>query len=138
MFICVKMEFFLVQNRDGKFFRSKGRSGAGLTWVESGKDAKIYTKISQARAVVTYFARHYPDYGVPRIIQIGVEHGEVIREDSRVRKSIVGKELRDLKRKKIALERLVARSTEETEYIITREEKLRKEIADIESRLSIP
>lgn len=134
--VALEMEFFLVQNQEGKYFRAKGFSGYGLTWVDWAQDAKVYTKLGQARSRVTFFAKSYPEYGIPKIIRIKVQEGEVLEEEVRVKKAIKSKELKELQQKRDWLEKLQMQNVKETHYLRKHEDKLRKEIAEIESRLS--
>lgn len=97
--IGLQMKFYLVQNQDGHFFRAKGRDGGGLSWVPEATDARIYTKIGQARSRVTFFSKHYPKYGIPRIIEIEVGQGIVLVEEVRVKKAIAKKEKAELDQK---------------------------------------
>lgn len=48
-----KLNFYIVMNSDGQFFRAKGRGGYGQTWVEDPNKARIYAKIGPARAAIT-------------------------------------------------------------------------------------
>lgn len=77
---------YVVRNKEGKFFRSKGRDGRGESWVASLATAKVYAKIGPAKAVVSFFANHYPKYGVPEILKLKVAEVEVIDETERVKK----------------------------------------------------
>ena len=97
--IELRMKFYLVQNQDGHFFRAKGRDGGGLSWVSEATDARIYTRIGQARSRVTFFSKHYPKYGIPRIIEIEVGQGIVLVEEVRVKKAIAKKEKAELEEK---------------------------------------
>jgi hypothetical protein len=79
--------FYLVRNKEGKFFRSKGWGGYGDTWVEDPKRARVYQKISQARSRVSFFANNYPEYGVPDLVAISASQGIVLDESKRVEKA---------------------------------------------------
>ncbi len=79
-----EIAFYAVQNSDGKFFRRKGYGGSGDTWVEGLKTARVWTKIGGARATVTFFANHYPQYPTPKIIKMSIGSTEVIDETARV------------------------------------------------------
>lgn len=82
------MELYIVQNREGKYFRSKGYGGYGETWVEEIDKAKVYQKLRQARGRVSFFAKNYPKYGVPIILKLIVDRMEVIDERERVEKAL--------------------------------------------------
>lgn len=134
--IALEMEFFLVRNQEGKYFRAKGFSGSGLTWVEKAQDAKVYTKLGQARSRVTFFANNYPQYGIPEIIQIHVVAGEVLVEEKRVKKAIKTKELKDLQYKKKQLEDLQKSTSRQVWDLQARQKQLKTEIEEIEARLT--
>jgi hypothetical protein len=78
---------YAVRNRDGKWFRSKGRGGYGDTWVADANKAKLYTKIGQARGRVTYFATTWPEYGTPDIVEFAATESLVLNEAARVEKA---------------------------------------------------
>lgn len=103
------LELYAVRNKEGKYFRSKGYGGYGDTWVNDLKSAKIYAKLGQARARVTWFSTTYPKYGIPDICVLAVGSVEVLDETKRVEKAIqkkkVAKEKRELRMKKYQLER---------------------------------
>jgi len=83
----IDLEFFAVRNQDGQFFHAVGLGG-GKTWVNDIKSAKIYPKIGQARARVTWFTNNYPKYASPVIIKIIANKAIVLDETERVKKAI--------------------------------------------------
>jgi hypothetical protein len=84
--------FYVVRNSDGDFFRAKGYGGYGKTWVSEITKARVYTKIGPARASVSYFANHYPEYPSPTILKMGVGTVEVINEAERIEKQKIKKQ----------------------------------------------
>jgi len=88
--------FYAVRSKDGKYLRSKGYSGSGESWVDNLEKAKIWTKIGPANAQVTWWARTFPEYGIPDVIPLVASPGEPLNQDERVNKAI----------KKIKLEKL--------------------------------
>lgn len=82
------MKLYLVKNQEGKYFRAKGYGGGGQSWVDEFKDARLYTKISSARSIVTFFTKKYPEYGVPEIHQINIATTTVLDEQKRVEKAV--------------------------------------------------
>jgi len=78
------LTFYAVKNKEGKWFRRKGYSGYGDTWVEKITSARIYAKIGGARSVVTFFAKNYPTYGVPDLVVLKVIEMGIIDETERV------------------------------------------------------
>lgn len=105
----LELRFYAVRNAEGKWFRRKGYGGYGDTWVDDLKKARIYAKIGGARGTSSYFAKHYPNYGVPDIVVFKATIEEVLDENKRVREVIE----RDAKRKAKSEER---RAKEELNY----------------------
>jgi hypothetical protein len=71
-------KLYAVRNREGKWFRSKGYGGYGDTWIEDFGRAKLYHKLGQARARVTFFSNRWPEYGLPDIVVFTITGGEVL------------------------------------------------------------
>ena len=89
------MKLYVVRNKEGKFFRSIGYGGTGANWVEGLDTAKFYTKIGQAKSRCTYFAGHYPQFGVPEVLEFDLNTitPVVISMEQHVTKSIKSKRL---------------------------------------------
>jgi hypothetical protein len=82
----IKLELYVVVNQEGKFFRSIGRGGYGLSWVDTIDKAKIYAKLGQARSRVTYWYTHHPKFGRPKIVKLTVTGTEILDEAERLEK----------------------------------------------------
>ena len=82
------LEFYLIRNKDGKWFRAKGYGGSGDSWVSEIKRARVYGRIGPARTQVNFWATNYPKYGVPEIVKLTVSGFTVIDETDRIKKSI--------------------------------------------------
>lgn len=93
------MKLYVVRNKEGKFFRSIGYGGTGANWVEGLDKAKFYTKIGQAKSRCTYFAGHYPQFGVPEVLEFDLNTitPVVISMEQHVTKSIKSKRLAELR-----------------------------------------
>ena len=50
------------------------------------RQARIYTNIGGARAIVTWFATRYPEFPTPRIIRLLISGSEMIDETERIEK----------------------------------------------------
>lgn len=85
-----ELVLFVVRNAKGQYFRAKGFSGSGESWVNDINKAKIYGKIGGARGTVTYFAQD-TKYPVPEIVKLTVTGMEVIDEKDRVEKVLAKK-----------------------------------------------
>ena len=101
-------ELYAVQNSDGKWFHRKGFGGYGETWCAEPHKARIYTKIGQARAQITYFAKNYPAFPVPKLVKLIVDRTETIDETERVAKDAKKQEKakvrKELKKKQYLLD----------------------------------
>ena len=93
------MKLYVVRNKEGKFFRSIGYGGNGANWVDGLDKAKFYPKIGQAKSRCTYFAGHYPQFGVPEVLEFDLTTitPSVISMDQHVTKSIKSKRLAELR-----------------------------------------
>lgn len=99
MQVKVDLQFFAVRSKDGKWLRAKGYSGSGESWVTDISKAKIYGKIGPARAQVTFWSKHYPEYKIPEIVRFNVLTGEILNEEDRVKESIRKKKIEEENRK---------------------------------------
>jgi hypothetical protein len=111
------LEFYVVRSKDGKYLRAKGFSGSGNSWVEELKRAKVYTKKGTACAQITFWARQYPEYGVPDLIPITGTLGEPIPQELRVVNSMRKKEITKLKRELAQAEEDVRKAQKVVENI---------------------
>lgn len=101
---------YAVRSQDGKWFRAKGYGGYGESWVDDLTSAKLYTKIGPARSRVTYWAREWPDYGIPEIVELHVTKAVVSEEEKaaaekRLRKRLAHYEEAEVRAKRWELER---------------------------------
>ena len=80
----LRMELYMVRSGDGKWFRRKGYGGFGDSWVDDWTKGRIYGKIGGARAVVSFFAKSYPQYPVPQVIVLHATVSEVLDEGKRI------------------------------------------------------
>lgn len=82
------LTMYMVKNKEGKYFRFKGRDGYGETWVSDIKKGRLYSKISPARSIVTFFANTWPQYGIPDLVEMHILKEVVLDETDRVNKAI--------------------------------------------------
>jgi len=80
-----EIKLYAVRNSEGKW---KGYGGYGETWTDRFSAARIYNKIEHARAQVTYFAKNYPQYGIPELVELTITRIEVLDETERVAKAL--------------------------------------------------
>lgn len=97
------MTFYAIRNEKGDFFRAKGFSNYGKTWVNDIKNAKIYSKPKGARGVITWFANRYPEFPTLELIQLNVTSFDVINELVRVQEAKSKKMIAEAKRKEVQL-----------------------------------
>jgi hypothetical protein len=106
-------ELYVVTNADGEYFHRKGYGGHGSTWCKEPHKARIFTKIGQARARITYFAKNFPKYPAPTLRQILVASVvEVDGEAERVEKAKVAHERRAAREAKRLAERQLKHAQE--------------------------
>lgn len=76
------MFLYIVRNKEGKYFRSKGYGGSGSSWVDDLKKARFYANFGAAQARVTWWYKHFPEFGKPDILefQIIVDLATVIND----------------------------------------------------------
>ena len=89
----IAINLFAVRNRDGKWFRSKGYNGYGNSWVDNITTAKIYGTASSAKRQVTYWYTHYPEFGMPDLVQITSGKCDILDQTERVKKAAKKKAL---------------------------------------------
>lgn len=83
------LKLYVVINQDGQYLRAKGYRGSGLSWVDKLEGARLYSRLSSARAQVTYWGRLYPVDEVPRIGILWVDlMTTMVGEDERASKAI--------------------------------------------------
>jgi hypothetical protein len=88
------MTLYAVRNKDGQYFHNKGFGGCGKTWVDGLTKARIYARPGPARAQVTYFAKTYPEYGVPKLVELHVTQVVEVDETKRIAKVKTSREIR--------------------------------------------
>jgi hypothetical protein len=97
------LRFYLIRNSDGKYFRRKGYRGYGDSWETNLGKVRIYTKLSSARSVVTFFANNYKDFLAPVIVEIAP--GEITEIDESERLA----QVRDKKAKRETINETIRR-----------------------------
>lgn len=83
----IELNFYAVRSQDGKWYRSTGYGGGGEHWVDDISKAKLYGNPRGANTVVTYWATHYPEYGIPDVVRVGINRLEYIDQTDRVTES---------------------------------------------------
>jgi hypothetical protein len=108
------MKLYVVLNKEGKFFKNKGYGGYGSNWKDNLDQAKFYPKIGQAKARVTYFAKHFPKFGVCDILEftLDVNQAVVMNMESTTSKVIekarIEAEQAEIRRNQYEIQRLQA------------------------------
>ena len=94
------MKIYVVQNQEGKFFRTIGYGGFGSNWVVELERAKFYMKLGQARSRITYFFKRYPQYGCPKLISWELDENkcEVIDMEAETQKAILKLKKREVQK----------------------------------------
>jgi hypothetical protein len=91
------LKLYAVINSDGKFFRSKGYGGYGQSWVDDISKAKIYPTSRPAKAQITFWGKNYPEYGIPKLIEMTATVTDIIDQTDRVDKFIKDSKLKELR-----------------------------------------
>ena len=103
----VGFSFYVVRNKEWKYFRAKGVNGRGKTWTDSLETARIYAKVAPARGIASFFASAYPAFGIPDVVRMEVGKIEVLDESERVAAAVekkrLAKEKADLRNKEYRL-----------------------------------
>lgn len=115
------LKLYVVRNKEGKYFRRKGYGGYGDTWVEGMATARIYAKIGPARSMCTFFARAYPKFGIPEIVELSVSETRVLDQSSRVSSALSKREEKEARQK--------------LEYKEWQKQQLEKEISEATKKL---
>lgn len=95
----VNLDFYAVRSQDGKWLRSKGMNGYGESWVDDLTKAKIYSKPGPAKAQITFWAKHYPDFGIPDLVRITTGVCEYLDQTERVTDAVLKIKTRELEAK---------------------------------------
>jgi hypothetical protein len=97
-----ELVLYAVRNSKGEYFRSVGYGGHGgaANWVTEIAKARLYPKLSTARARVTYFANNNPNnLPVPELVEFRSVASRVLDEAARVSKAQTKEKIRKEKRK---------------------------------------
>lgn len=92
------LDFYLVRNQEGKWFRRKGYGGSGDTWVDDIHKARVYARLGPARGIVSFFVNKYSKYGVPDIIHFKAQPFAILNEAERIKKAKDHKDAANAKR----------------------------------------
>jgi len=81
--IKLNLKVYLLQNREGLYFRNVGCRGDRSNWVADVNEARLYAKITTPRSLVTFFANHSPE-GIVNILEVNGCVATVLDETARV------------------------------------------------------
>lgn len=113
-----KYKLYAVMNSDDKFLRAKGYGGTGECWIDGVKTARIYTHQSPAKAQVTYWKNHYPEYETPKLVELIISEINIIDQKDRAEKAIKAIKKRKTNHKKRILENEIKLAQEELREFI--------------------
>ena len=88
------LTMYAVKSKDGKWLRAKGYCGSGKSWVTSLQAAKLYGRPGPARAQITFWAKHYPKFGIPDLVELRITEMVVLDESAMVKNKIHKSEVR--------------------------------------------
>ncbi len=102
-----QITLYAVRNSDGKWFRARGYGGYGDSWVDdfTSIQVRLYPKVGTARAQVSFFAKNYPQFPVPEIVEFTLTGLKVLNEEKRVSKVAQQREVREASAEKKRRER---------------------------------
>ena len=120
------MNMYVVRNQEGSFFRAKGNQGRGESWVKDLAKARFYTKMGPAKGTVTFFAKQYPQYGTPSILEFTLDESAAAVIDMRdiTSRAISSIEKRELMEKRRRAEREMNRLMEQAKELSSRIDRL--------------
>lgn len=72
------LEVYAVKSHDGKYYRTKGYMGTGLCWVDTLEKARVWFKISPAKAIVSYWTINHPTFTPPNLVKFTIGAEQVI------------------------------------------------------------
>lgn len=76
----LNLTLYIVVNSKGQFFRAKGYEGSGQSWVDDINKARLYSKLSPARSVVTFYSKN-PKLPGPDIFKLSFGSCEIMIEE---------------------------------------------------------
>lgn len=115
------MKVYIVKNQSNQYFRAKGRSGYGSSWVPELERAKIYTKIGQAKSRVTYFYKDNPKLGCPVLLEFELANPIEINMENETNKKI-------LRAERLKLQQSIKYSKEKKDSILKEIDRLSQEL----------
>ncbi len=121
-----ELVLYAVRNSKGQYFRAKGYSSTGATWVDDINKGKIYGGTGPARATITWFANNFKDYPTPDLIKLTVTGIEVIDEGDRVAKAKQKKAEALVKREKYLAQQRLQRAQRDLDDAQARLNNLKK------------
>ena len=131
----VSLNFYAVRSQDGKWFRSKGYGGVGESWVEDITKAKIYSKPGPAKSQVTFWAKNYPEFGVPYLVRITTGVCEYLDQTERVKDRIFKIKQKELEDKIRNAEYRINNYLQKTQWDKTYIEKEKKNLLKFKEEL---
>ena len=72
-------KFYTVKNTKGEYFAGQ------RTWVKKITDARIYGSAAPAKQVITSWAKNFPEYGIPYLVEIKIDARNITVIDQRER-----------------------------------------------------
>ena len=100
----LSLKLYAVRSKDGKWYKSQHHRRG---WQDDVSDARFFSTPGPAKTQITYFATHFPDDGIPDLIEITATEYTVVDQVLRVKKAARKKSevnaLRDAKDAKLKL-----------------------------------
>lgn len=132
------LTFYAVKSLDGKWFRAKGYEGSGNSWVDDITKARIYAKPGPAMSQVTFWAKNYPQFGIPDLVRIKMGVLEYLDQTEEVKDKIFKQNKKkiqeEIDRAQYRINNHIERTKIDKSYVEREKadiEKLKKKLADL-------
>lgn len=89
-----ELKLYAIKSKNGKWYKSRGRSGFGYRWVDDIADARIYNKPGPAKGIVTHWGKNYPEHETPDLVEITCTDFKVIDQSDRVKSAKAKEEIK--------------------------------------------
>ncbi len=132
----IDLNIYAVRSKKGKWLRSKGYNGGGESWVDDFTQAKIYSKPGPAKAQITFWGTHYPEFGVPDLVRITVGTCQYLDQEERVKIAKEKKIIRELKDDILRTEREIENKKKRTESNVIELKESEKKLNKLKEELN--
>lgn len=126
---ALRQVFYVVRNHQGFFYKTYSNSSTSSGWKKDLAVAKIYSKLSMARATVTRLANRFPKQPVPELVEFHVSEVRVVPQEERVAESRLKKQEEDARRNTLYAERRLKEAESAMQRAQDEAESLRRQLS---------